>query len=233
MNYQQIYDNLISHRLKNPATGYIERHHIIMKSMGGSNDPSNLVVLTGREHWIAHLLLYKIHKNSKTVFACHMMAMRCEERGIPFIKNSRLYEEVRKHHARLMSKHNSHLLKGKGNSQYGTRWICNIEYQINRKIKKTEIIPNGWVLGRNLWKALILKTQKDKRIKLKKQIIITNGIYNKKILYEDQLPIPNDWYIGITMSEEHRMKNSMTMSKRNKLLAGTSGQGGWKKKTKE
>ena len=65
MNYQNIYESLITKRQKNPAKGYTEKHHILPKSLGGSDDPSNLVVLTGREHWVAHLLLYKIYRNSQ------------------------------------------------------------------------------------------------------------------------------------------------------------------------
>jgi hypothetical protein len=154
MNYQRIYDNLISYRQNNPATGYTEKHHILMKSMGGSDDTSNLVVLTGREHWIAHILLYKIHKNSQTIHACHMMAMRCEERSISYIKNSRLYEEIRKHHSKLASKRMKISQSGECNSQYGTRWMCNIELQENKKILKEDKIPEGWILGRNKWKNI-------------------------------------------------------------------------------
>jgi len=40
-----------------PLTGYKERHHILPRSMGGTNDPANLVDLTLREHLVAHLLL--------------------------------------------------------------------------------------------------------------------------------------------------------------------------------
>jgi hypothetical protein len=36
--------------------------------------------------------------------------------------------------------------QGKNNSQYGTRWITNGSE--NRKIKKTDIIPEGWYAGR-------------------------------------------------------------------------------------
>lgn len=38
---------------------YTEKHHVIPKSMGGNNDSDNLVTLTAREHYIAHLLLTK------------------------------------------------------------------------------------------------------------------------------------------------------------------------------
>jgi hypothetical protein len=192
MNYQRIYNNLISYRQSNPATGYTEKHHIVMKSMGGSNEASNLVVLTGREHWIAHLLLYKIHKNSQTVCACHMMAMRSEERGIDFIKNSRLYEEVRKQHASLISKHNSLSMSGTGNSQYGTCWISNIELQETKKIKGNEELPDGWIFGRNSWikrakKELKKKIKIDKKIKInlkkKDKNEISERLRNEKIDY--------------------------------------------------
>ena len=41
---------------------YFEKHHIQPRSLGGSNDPENLVLLTPREHYIAHLLLYFYYK---------------------------------------------------------------------------------------------------------------------------------------------------------------------------
>ena len=68
MTYSAIYCALISKRLENPITKndcYCETHHIIPKSEGGSNDKSNLVNLTAREHYIAHLLLWKIYKDYK------------------------------------------------------------------------------------------------------------------------------------------------------------------------
>lgn len=157
MNYQAAYDRLISYRREHPAQGYIERHHIIMRSMGGSNESTNLVVLTGREHWIAHLLLHKIHRNSCAAYACHMMAMRCEERGIPYVRNSRMYERIRKECAKLTGIRNSNTHVGEGNSQYGTRWICNLELQESRKISKDGPIPIGWILGRNKWKLIVNK----------------------------------------------------------------------------
>lgn len=160
MNYQRIYDQLISFRQKNPVTGYTEKHHIKMSSMGGSDDPSNLVVLSGREHWIAHLLLHKIHRNQQTTFACHMMAMKCEERGIPQIKNSRMYEAIRKEVAKYTSKRMKKML-GSKNSQFGTMWICNIDLRENKKISKKDEIPEGWIKGRNCW------NKKPKRIPLK------------------------------------------------------------------
>jgi hypothetical protein len=187
MNYQRIYDSLIIKRQKTPATGYTERHHILPRSMGGSDDPTNLVVLSGREHWVAHLLLYKIYKNQKMAFACHMMAMRCEERGIPRVRNSHMYQKVRKVLAKSMHLYTSK--KGKANSQYGTRWICNIELKQNKKILKEEAIPSGWVTGRNKWNV------PKKTEKLDKGFYITNGTQNR-IIRSKGKSIPKGWYRG-------------------------------------
>lgn len=152
MDYQKLYDELIAIRRINKPSGYVERHHILMRSLGGSDDDTNLVALTGREHWIAHLLLHKIHRRSETAHACNMMSMRCEERGIPYVKNSRMYESIRKECAKLTSVRMKSNQTGKGNSQHGTKWICNCDLMENKKILKDERLPIGWIVGRNKWK---------------------------------------------------------------------------------
>ena len=55
-----------SNRIIDPAI-YYEKHHIIPKSIGGTNDISNLVYLTAREHFIAHWLLFKIYETSSNI----------------------------------------------------------------------------------------------------------------------------------------------------------------------
>lgn len=75
MNYQYHYDRLIETR-KNRVHEegiYYENHHIVMRSMGGSNDPENLVKLTAREHFLAHWLLWRIHRNRQTAYAFYLM----------------------------------------------------------------------------------------------------------------------------------------------------------------
>ena len=72
MNYAKIYNQIInraldSNRLKNTDI-YFESHHIIPKSLGGTNDSNNLVLLTAREHFIAHKLLCEIYTTDKQAF---------------------------------------------------------------------------------------------------------------------------------------------------------------------
>lgn len=80
MDYKRIYRNIIKsgkERVKEEGR-YYENHHIIPKFLykmnsknkrgifdGNPNDPKNLVLLTLREHFICHLLLYKIYKKTK------------------------------------------------------------------------------------------------------------------------------------------------------------------------
>ena len=61
LNYEKIYNDLCKsrkNRVIEKVKGY-HVHHICPKSMGGSNEESNLVRLTYREHYIAHKLLTK------------------------------------------------------------------------------------------------------------------------------------------------------------------------------
>jgi hypothetical protein len=227
VNYEKIYSNLITLRRNEPTTGYTENHHILPKSLGGTDTPGNRVRLTGREHWVAHLLLHKIHKKPQTIHACHMMAMRCEERGIPTIKSSRMYQRIREEQAKLASR-NGKKRVGDKNGSYGTMWISNIDLKQNRKIKKSEPIPVGWTKGRNSWKPKF--SRNAGRIKLSKRINITNGKENVKISFEDQLPIPSGWYEGQTISPKARNRIREHIRKHNKALKGTSGQGGHKKR---
>lgn len=60
MDYHRIYRDFIADRKGKPAPeGYTERHHILPRSLGGSDDPTNLITLTAEDHYFAHLLLAK------------------------------------------------------------------------------------------------------------------------------------------------------------------------------
>ena len=59
--YSRWYNNLIEKSKNRKLQGYTEKHHIIPRSFGGSNDAANIAVLTAREHYIAHWLLWKMN----------------------------------------------------------------------------------------------------------------------------------------------------------------------------
>lgn len=63
MDYHRIYREFIADRKARETSrvGYVERHHIRPRAIGGSDRPDNLVRLTPEDHFFAHLLLAKIH----------------------------------------------------------------------------------------------------------------------------------------------------------------------------
>ena len=74
MNYQKIYNNLINHAKRRISEGYVEKHHIVPRCLGGTDAKENIVSLYPEEHYLAHLLLCKVNKgNSKLLYAAMNM----------------------------------------------------------------------------------------------------------------------------------------------------------------
>jgi hypothetical protein len=94
MNYLKVYCNLIRKaENRTPPEGYTEKHHTFPKSIFGKNN--RLVVLTSREHYIAHALLERIYmkrygsKDQRTIKMTYAhLAMKCNSGYV----NSHLYE---------------------------------------------------------------------------------------------------------------------------------------------
>lgn len=101
MNYQSIYNNLISRaQIRCPYSNILyEKHHIIPKSLGGSDDPVNLVKLTLREHFVAHRLLVKIHAGNSNNLTkmVHALWWMCKTKAMQdkSIVGSHAYEAAR------------------------------------------------------------------------------------------------------------------------------------------
>lgn len=97
--YTKWYYNIIESAKSNPFNGYTEKHHIIPKSLGGSNDKSNLVVLSARQHFICHWLLTKMTEGKnkwKLGYAFNRMLVsgsQKQQRYTP--KSSKLFEICR------------------------------------------------------------------------------------------------------------------------------------------
>lgn len=163
MNYARIYYQIIERRIQNTLVGYVEEHHIVPVSLGGSNSKDNLVKLSAREHFICHWLLVKMHKRCKISYykmlkAFNMMLVAHSTTQDRYCKmTSKLFEIYRKDLAKSLS----FSQQGENNSQFGTKWICNKEQRVNKKILKSDPLPMGWVYGRNKW---VVKEKPAKKI---------------------------------------------------------------------
>lgn len=66
--YTRWYNQLMTNcKMRQKPSVYTESHHMIPKSLGGSDEQSNLVDLTAREHFIAHLLLSKMYTGDSQI----------------------------------------------------------------------------------------------------------------------------------------------------------------------
>jgi hypothetical protein len=110
MNYKKIYDSLVGKCKvrgldKSKHGGYFELHHIVPKCMGGSDEKNNLVMFTGREHFIAHMLLWKAYPESVSLMrAAFMMSSRWKSGSIKSAppQNSRTYARLREEYAQAV-----------------------------------------------------------------------------------------------------------------------------------
>jgi hypothetical protein len=107
--YTRIYFMIID-RAKSrilPPEVYVEKHHVIPKSLGGDNRKSNLVRLTAREHFICHLLLPKMttgESKRKMSFALWALT-KLDKSGNRHKVNSRMFKLVREQYVNALTGH--------------------------------------------------------------------------------------------------------------------------------
>jgi len=147
MNYLKVYCKLIRKaENRTPPKGYTEKHHTFPVSIFGNN--KRIVVLTGREHYIAHILLQKIcekrygmrHKNTQKMLCAHI---NMKSKGRYY--NSCLYESSKIKRSKSMLGENHWNWKGGCAYSYKKKE----SYNTNEKYKRYEyrlISPNGDII---------------------------------------------------------------------------------------
>jgi len=167
--YTNIYFNIItSAHTRDTLTGYTERHHIIPKSLGGTNKKDNLVVLSAREHFICHWLLTKMVTGDdlrKMNHAIWRMLVQGRDYQLRYKPNSHTYESLRKRYGSLrkgvttpdevkkkISKANKGRLKGENNPMYGNTHTAESRKKISEKAQ-----------GRTPWNLGVTHTDEVKQ----------------------------------------------------------------------
>ncbi len=183
--YSKWYFNII----KNPVLeNYNEKHHIIPRSCGGSDDSSNLVLLSARQHFICHLLLPKMmkhqtHKNSMC-YALRLMSFANDpiNNRRYKIKSSRLFESVRNCHKgiplsekvkqklsvaasnRIRAPHTQETKQKIGNAHRGR--TLNDEHK--QKISKTLTGRDSWMKNKKHSLESLLKMSESQKNRIRK-----------------------------------------------------------------
>ena len=147
-------------------------HHIIPRSLSGTDDKSNLIKLTHREHFIAHMILWKTY-SAEMAYAFWIISNI-------YTLNARLYASLKKDINNLVS-----------TSQKG-------RIVVNNGIKtlrcKPESIPYGFQLG-HLYKVSDEHKQQYSDF-FSQSKWITDGTKNLRININEETPI--NFYLGKT-----------------------------------
>ena len=199
-HYANRYERFINSMKGQLLGGYTEKHHIIPRKFGGPDSKDNLVVLTPRQHYIAHWILWKAYQGPMARAFFHMSTQTKYEKKV----SSRLYAKLREQFVRMQMGHGASLetrrkiSEGQKNNPrtkeqkelmvmrmketkklnptgFGV-WIN--DGQNNKKIKHEqmqEMLNAGWVRG------LYIKDRKSHSAKLK--AASTTGWEKRRSLY--------------------------------------------------
>lgn len=122
--YERWYYSIISNAKCQPRSKgvgvYYESHHIHPTALGGPDTEENLVLLTAREHFICHWLLYKFCKGNakyKMFHAWNMMIFVENENQKRYIPHSKIYDYAK--NARALIEVSDETRKNQSNAQKG------------------------------------------------------------------------------------------------------------------
>ena len=111
LTYNEFIQNILDTRGRFvvPEGEYKERHHVIPKCLGGTNDKNNLIDLYAKEHYIAHkLLALENPSNNGLQFAWwNMCQIHGNSEQSRYEPSPEEFEEARKRCALLSSENNT------------------------------------------------------------------------------------------------------------------------------
>jgi hypothetical protein len=200
MNYQQIYDKLVSRLDK--RVGYVEKHHILPRCLGGTDEISNLIELYPEEHYLAHLLLCKIYPgNQKLLYAT--MNMTTGSMTNNGKRNNKAYGWLRRQYAESMAGDNN-----------PARRIPNLQKEAAKK-------RTGQKRSKET-KARMSIAQKGKTFSKDTKYKMASAARNRPPISEEtrqklKQRIPNKGMLGQTMSAETKAK--MSVSRQGKTMS--------------
>jgi hypothetical protein len=121
--YEKWYKNITDFAKHRITEDYTEKHHILPKSLGGSDKITNLVYLTAREHFICHWLLTKIYPEGeehwKMINAFRMMrAENPKQKRYSTNITARVYSNLKEEYSKLQSQR----YIGEKNPMYGDKF---------------------------------------------------------------------------------------------------------------
>lgn len=198
--YIQIVDRA---KLRPTNSGYYERHHIIPKSLGGTNKLNNLVDLTAREHFICHWLLTKCVTINveKMQYALWLMINSENEHQERYKINSKKYEILKNNLSIVFSKQHS----GKPKSEEHKRKIS--------ETRKRKIADGSLIVNENKEKyKIISEKRKGTTLSSETKQKISESRKGQKLTIEQREHL-SKLNTGAVWSEEKKNKLRETMKR--------------------
>lgn len=136
-----------------------EKHHIVPKSLGGSNEAENIIVLTPREHCFAHKLLTRMYEGEakgKMYFALIALSSFRNDRRSSI--TSREYDKLRlAHYAALKDPH----YRKMRSEMTAKQWTP------ERRARQSERLKKQWAEGkrRETFSSNAYKQKKSEQMK--------------------------------------------------------------------
>lgn len=178
MSYKEYIEKILNDRPNERASdGYQEKHHIVPKCLGGTNDDENLIWLYAEEHYYAHkLLALENPNNEKLQYPWWMLSTRNQEKI-----SAEEYAAARANVAKTMSDNH----KGENNPMYGKTMS-----EENRKVSSERMKKRTGENNPNYGKRLSKEERKKVSDGLKgKYVGENNHMYGKHLSEETKKKI--------------------------------------------
>lgn len=133
--YTKWYNQIIQSSQENPNSGYTERHHIIPKCLKGSDDKSNIAILSARQHFICHLLLTKMVEKEHHKVKLRYAAILISHTRDDIYTSNRMYALLR---ANL--KHTPEWIAKRAKSRTGCKYSEESKKRISDIAKKRHVV---------------------------------------------------------------------------------------------
>ena len=190
------YEKLINSAKNAKFDGYTEIHHIIPKSLGGTDLDDNLIVLSSRLHFVAHWMLWKAYKTNELAYAFFAMCHQKKKgQGSRYNKiNSKTYAILKQHRSTLISESNSNRWKNPAFAEKMSKKLKAI--QQDPAIKEAKSLRMKKQNQDPAYRQMLVERRKEKMLdpvynqmikqkaqktaeKKRKTILVDGKIYNK------------------------------------------------------
>jgi hypothetical protein len=149
MDYLKLYNNIIKTRKSRlEHTEYCEKHHILPKCLGGTDDSDNLVILTYREHYLAHWLLTKIYPKEPKIHYAFLCMLR-DPHGNRKL-TSKMVHNIKTHYSEFKRWHSKIENPGKSENSRKKAFVrmSSEENPMKKFQEKNPFLNNSFVKGR-------------------------------------------------------------------------------------